>query len=180
MPNVITTRILFQPANGVHAGPPKPWLCPLPRLDGALPCIISSTGHSCEDGLSQLGYRERMSSPEFVPVFAPTDGAVTYAARAGNGGALCLDHADGWSTSYSGLDTVLVPSRDRCSGRRKPRLRGGDVLGYLRGALRLGFGLSRWKNGGWTTANPADCLQDWTVQPWFTAPTTGARAALAI
>jgi murein DD-endopeptidase MepM/ murein hydrolase activator NlpD len=113
-------------------------------------------------------------------VFAPTDGAISYAARTGTGGALCLDHADGWSTSYSGLDTVLVPSRDRCSGRRKPRVRSGDVIGYLRGAIRLGFGLSRWENGAWTAADPADCLHAWAVQPWFTDATASAGAALAI
>jgi len=176
----ITTRILFQPTHGAHRGSPEPWLWPLPRLDGALPCVVSPADRACTDSLAQLGYPDRISSSELVPVFAPMDGAITYAARATGGGTLCLDHPGGWSTSYSGLDTVLVPSRDRCSGRRKRRVRGGDVLGYLRGTLRVGFGLSRWDDGSWTTADPAECLGGWSVQPWFTAPLSGAGSALAI
>ena len=108
------------------------------------------------------------------------DGAITYAARANAGGTICLDHPGGWSTSYSGLETVLAPSRDRCSGRRRPRVRGGDVLGYLRGTLRLGFGLSRWEDGAWSTVDPSSCLHNWAVQPWFTEPSSAAPAALAI
>ena len=88
--------------------------------------------------------------------------------------------AQGWSTSCSGLDTVLTPSRDRCSGRRRRRVHGGDVLGYLRGTLRLGFGLSRWEDGAWTTADPIACLDAWAVQPWFTEPMSGAGSALAV
>jgi len=180
MSNATTTRILFQSTRRAHAGSAKPWLWPLPRLDGALPCVVSPAARACTDSLSQLGYRERVSSSELVPVFAPMDGAITYAARANAGGTICLDHPGGWSTSYSGLETVLAPSRDRCSGRRRPRVRGGDVLGYLRGTLRLGFGLSRWEDGAWSTVDPSSCLHNWAVQPWFTEPSSEAPAALAI
>ncbi|MEO7732462.1 MAG: hypothetical protein ABIY55_15945 [Kofleriaceae bacterium] len=175
-----TTRILFQPTHGAHGGSPKPWLWPLPRLDGELPCVVSPADRARTDSLPQLCYRNRISSSEIVPVFAPMDGAITYAARANDGGTLCLDHPGGWSTSYSGLDTVLAPPRDRCSGRRKRRVRGGDVLGYLRGTLRLGFALSHWEDGAWTTVDLAGGLDAWAVQPWFTEPSSQAPTALAI
>ncbi|MEO7732088.1 MAG: M23 family metallopeptidase [Kofleriaceae bacterium] len=181
MSNLATTRILLlQPAQTAHAGSAKPWLWPLPRLDGAAPCVLSPGLPARADGLAQLGYREGISSSELVPVFAPHDGAITYAARADDGGMLCLDHPGGWSTSYGGLHTVLARSRDRCSGRRRPRVRSGDVIGYLRGPLCLGFAFSRWEDGAWTTVDLVESLGAWSFQPWFTALASGAGSAVAI
>lgn len=74
-------------------------------------------------------------------MFAPTDGAIT-----------CVP-------------TTLARSRDRCSGRRKTRVRGDDVLGYLRGPLRLGFGISRQEDGDWPTVDLVDYLGAWSFQP---------------
>src|SRR5512139_374924 len=162
----MTTRILFQPERSASAMAAKPWLWPLPQLDGVPPCIVSPADATRVDGV-QLGYLDRASSSELVPVFAPTDGAITYAARSERGGTLCVDHPGGWSTTYGGLETVLAASTDRFARRRKPRVRAGDVLGYLRKILRLGFGLSRWVDGEWTTTDPATCCHTWSVQPWF-------------
>jgi hypothetical protein len=180
MSHLATTRILFQPERSVSSAPAKPWLWPLPRLDGALPCIVSSVDPARADGLVELGYADRASSSELVPVFAPTDGVVTYAAHSDGGGLLYLDHPGGWSTSYSGLEAVLPPSTDRCSRRRKSRVRRGDVLGYLRRSLRHGFGLARWLDGEWIGVDPATRCGAWSVQPWFTEPTSRRGSALAL
>jgi hypothetical protein len=119
----MTTRILFQPEGTASAMAAKPWLWPLPRLDGVAPCIVSPPDWLPADGI-QLGYPDRASSLELVPVFAPTDGAITYAARSEHGGTLCVDHPGGF---YTG--TLLVPQ----SGRPEYRvmldtLGGGELL----------------------------------------------------
>jgi murein DD-endopeptidase MepM/ murein hydrolase activator NlpD len=180
MSHLATTRILFQPERPVSSAPAKPWLWPLPRLDGASPSIVASVDLARADGLVELGYADRASSSELVPVFAPTDGVVTYAAHSDGGGLLYLDHPGGWSTSYSALETVLTPSTDRCSRRRKSRVRSGDVLGYLRKSLRVGFGLSLWRDGEWIAVDPATRCGAWSVQPWFTQLPLRDRSALAL
>jgi hypothetical protein len=180
MSHLATTRILFQPERSVSSAPAKPWLWPLPRLDGASPCIVSSVDPARADGLVELGYADRASCSELVPVFAPTDGVVTYAAHSDGGGLLYLDHPGGWSTSYSGLETLLTPSTDRCSRRRKSRVRAADVLGYVRRKLRFGFGLARWIDGDWATSAPADHCHAWILQPWFTEPTMRASSGIAV
>src|SRR6185503_1497592 len=86
MSYLATTRILFRPEHSVASAPAKPWLWPLPRLDGASPGIVSPADRARADGLVELGYADRASCKELVPVFAPTDGVVTYAAHSDGGG----------------------------------------------------------------------------------------------
>jgi murein DD-endopeptidase MepM/ murein hydrolase activator NlpD len=174
-----TTRILLRPAGTAAAAVARPWLWPLPRLDGDAPCIVSRQDPTRGNGLVVLGYPDRTASAELVPVFAPQDGVITYATPQ-QGGTVCLDHHGGWSTLHSGLETVLAASTDRFSRRRKSRVRAGDVLGYVRKVLRLGFGLYRWVDGEWTTADPAATCHSWAVQPWFTESTVPASSRLAI
>jgi murein DD-endopeptidase MepM/ murein hydrolase activator NlpD len=180
MRNVATTRILFERERAPSTAAEKGWLWPLPRLDGVAPCITAPAELTPSDGFVGLGYPDRVSSPELVPVFAPQDGAITYATRSQRGGTVCLDHPGGWSTVLSGLETVLADSTDRFSRRRKSRVRAGDVLGYVRNTLHVSFGLSRWLQGEWTTIDPATCCHAWTVQPWFTKPTSDVPSGLAL
>jgi murein DD-endopeptidase MepM/ murein hydrolase activator NlpD len=168
MHNLATSRILLQPELAPRAAVATPWLWPLPRLDGASPCIVSPMDPSRTDGSVHLGYVDRVSSSELVPVFAPQHGVITYATRSAQGGTVCLDHPGGWSTSLTGLETILTASTDRFSRRRKSRIRAGDVLGYLRSTLRLGFSLSHWVGGEWSIVDPAERCHAWTLQPWFT------------
>jgi murein DD-endopeptidase MepM/ murein hydrolase activator NlpD len=180
MRNIATTRTLYLPEHAVRAAPVKPWIWPLPRLDGAHPCVLPPHGPARTDGLVQLGYPDRTSSSDFVPVFAPQDGVITYAVRADPGTTLCLDHPAGWSTQYSDLETVLALSTDRFSRRRRVRVRAGDVLGYLRTSLQLGFGLSRLVDGEWATIDPADVIHTWIAQPWFAEPPACVGSELAV
>lgn len=180
MRNLATTRILFEPERAASSAAVKAWLWPLPRLDGVAPCIVPPGESMRADGLVGLGYSDRTSSSELVPVFAPQDGAITYATRSQHGGTVCLDHPGGWSTVLGGLETVLAASTDRFSRRRKSRVRAGDVLGYLRKTLSVSFGLSRWEHGEWATIDPAACCHAWTVQPWFTSPTSHVASGLAL
>lgn len=178
MRNVATTRILFEPERAPYVCRERPWLWPLPRLDGVAPCITAVESRA--DGLVRLGYPDRASSSELVPIFAPQDGAITYVTRAQHGGTVCLDHPGGWSTVLSGLETVLAASTDRFSRRRKSRVRAGDVLGYVRKTLHVSLGLSHWAQGEWTTIDPATCCHAWTAQPWFTNPTSDMASGLAL
>jgi hypothetical protein len=178
MRNIATTRILYA-SETASVGPAKPWICPLPRLDGVNPCIIPTHG-VCTDGLTQIGYPDRTSSPDFVPVFALQDGIITYAVRAEQGTSICLDHPGGWSTQYSELDHVLALSTDRFRRRRKVRVRAGDVLGHVRGSLRIRLGLSRLINGEWVAVDPAELIHDWPVLPWFAEPTSRVGSKLAV
>jgi hypothetical protein len=149
----------------------------LPRLDGASPCIISSGDAARSNDLVELGYADRASSSELVPVFAPQDGVIAYATQPMQSGTVCIDHAGGWSTLLGGLATVLAASTDRFSRRRKSRVRAGDVLGYVRNPLRLRFGLSQWADGEWSIIDPAERCHAWTFQPWFTEPASSAIPA---
>jgi hypothetical protein len=98
--------------------------------------------------------------------------------------AASCSHSQPGPTSYAMASraaaiTQLARSA-RCSRRWGRSLTGGDVLGYLRGTLRLGFGLSRWDDGAWITVDPSNCLDSWAVQSWFTEPSSQAPTALAI
>jgi hypothetical protein len=146
MRSIATTRILYASENAAPVGPAKPWIWPLPRLDGVNPSILSQDPTSA-DRISQIGYPDRTSSPEFVPVFAAQDGIITYAVRAEQGTTLCLDHPVGWSTQYRDLEHVLALSTDRFRRRRKVRVQAGEVLGHLRNSLRIRFGLTRLVDG---------------------------------
>jgi hypothetical protein len=127
---------------------------------------VRTRWEASQDGLAVLGYANRARSAERVPVFAPTAGMITYAGRAAQGAAVCLDHAGALSTRYSGLDSLLVPSVDP-RGRRRSRVRAGDVLGYLRGSLSLGFRLARSSDGAWHALDPEPAAKQWIAQPWF-------------
>ena len=180
MRNIATTRILYASETSASVGSAKPWICPLPRLDGINPSILPTHDQARTDGLIQIGYPDRTSSPDFVPVFAHQDGIITFAVRAEQGTTLCLDHPGGWSTQYSELEHVLALSTDRFRRRRKVRVRAGDVLGHLRSSLRIRFGLSRMVDGEWMVIDPAELIHAWPVLPWFVEPTSRAGSKIAV
>jgi hypothetical protein len=169
MSTLSTTRILHAPANTNILRRPSLWVWPLPRLDGAAPCVLAAGGLPA-DGI-ELGYPDRLWSPGLVPVFAAQDGIVTYASNAAGSSALSIDHAGGWSTHYSELEHVLARPIDRFRCRRKERLRAGDVIGHARrSALRIRFGLSELTDDGCVARDPAARLHAWAVLPWFAEP----------
>jgi hypothetical protein len=180
MRNIATTRILHALEITASTGPAKPWVCPLPRLDGVNPSFLLTRDRARTDGLVQIGYRDRASSPDFVPVFAAQDGIITYAVRAEQGTTLCLDHPGGWSTQYSELEHVLALSTDRFRRRRKVRVRAGDVLGHVRGSLQVRFGLSRLIEGEWVVIDPVEFLHAWSILPWFAEPTSRVVSKAAV
>lgn len=163
------------PAPLVALATVRAWRWPLPRLDGEEPRILSTWNATRDDGLVVLGYPLRTESRERVPVLAPADGALTFAGRTGLGATACLDHAGRLATLVSGLETLLVPATHALAGRR-PRVRAGDVLGYLRSPLALGFRLARREDDAWSAIDPAPLARAWSVQPWFTSPAQDARA----
>ena len=167
MSTTATTRILHAPANGNLLTEHRAWVWPLPRLDGAAPCILQPRLSPALDGLA-IGYPERSSAPGLVPVFAAQDGIVTYAGNDVNGATLCIDHMGGWSTNYSELEHLLTRPTDRFRRRRKERVRAGDVIGHAcRSTLRIRFGLSRLTDEGCTEQDPSSWMPRWLLLPWF-------------
>jgi hypothetical protein len=167
MSMVATTRILHRPTGRQVFGRHSSWVWPLPRLDGSAPSILASSGAVLADG-SEIGYRSRSLSRSLIPVFAAQDGVVTYAINAASGSTLCIDHADGWSTSYMELEQVLMRPTDRFRRRRKERVRTGDVVGHARrSALRIRFALFRLTDEGCSAQDPAMWLSGWSLLPWF-------------
>jgi predicted DNA-binding transcriptional regulator AlpA len=171
MPNVATTRILHAPELAKAVGYRRPWVWPLPRLDGLAPCIITSAKDSLPDHV-EIGYPGRVSSPSLIPVFAAQDGIVAYAdADTKASPTLCLDHAGGWSTQYAELEHVLAVPTDRFRRRRKARVRAGDMLGHARrSSLGIRFALVRWTDDGCVAVDPAEWMHTWSILPWFAEP----------
>jgi murein DD-endopeptidase MepM/ murein hydrolase activator NlpD len=172
MSTTATTRTLHAPANASLLAAHRSWIWPLPRLDGAAPCIIElAREHPQLDGIA-IGYPGRSSSPSLVPVFAAQDGFVTYAVSTASGSTLCIDHVGGWSTHYSELEDLLTRPTDRFCRRRKERVRAGDVIGHARRAtLRIRFGLSCLTDEGSVDQDPSSWMPAWSMLPWFAEPT---------
>jgi hypothetical protein len=167
MRQLATSRIVHRPANTAATGPIKPWVWPLPNLDGVRPCILPTQDPACTDGAVLIGYPDRTSSRDLIPVFAPQDGVITFAMRADRGAELALDHPAGWSTQFKGLEHVIAASTDRFRRRRKVRVQAGEVLGHVRTSLQLRFGLSRLVDGEWIAVDPGAVVHAWPVLPWF-------------
>lgn len=179
MSSLSTTRILHAPASGSLPGRTSSWVWPLPRLDGAAPCILAA-GPLPADGID-LGYADRSWSLSLVPVFAAQDGVVTYASNATGGSTLSIDHAGGWSTHYSELALVLARPTDRFRRRRKERVRAGDVIGHARrSVLRIRFGLSELTEDGCVSRDPSARLHAWAVLPWFAELTPRLDTCVAL
>jgi len=176
MRNIATTRILHAPESTGALGSHRPWIWPLPRLDGAAPRIVGPVDRSVHDGVD-LGYPDCGSSPGVVPVLAARDGVITYAGITKDGPTVCIDHAGGWSTQYANLDHVLAMPTDRFRRRRKTRVRTGDVLGHARRfPLRVRFGLARLGDSGWSVVDPTELMHAWAVLPWRTEPAVDQAA----
>ena len=150
------------------------WTCPLPRLDGASPGVIGH-GVAADAEVVHLGYPERSSSSDYVPVFAARDGVISYAGQGNGGGAVCIAHRGGWSSHYGELGLVLVASTDRSGPRRRARVRGGDVIGHAcRSSLLIRFGLSRVVQQVSCVVDPRELVRTWSVIPWFVDADMGA------
>lgn len=171
MHSVATSRILDAPRTSTSAGSPQRWIWPLPRLDGVDPTIVSPSGPTQPDGVVEIGYHHRCSSPCLVPVLAVQDGIVTYAARGNQGATISVDHPGGWSTQYEHLEHVLVVTPRRRRYSRKTRVRAGDVLGHAwRSPLHVRFAVSQLVEGERIAIDPMEQIRTWSVLPWFTEP----------
>ena len=167
MSTIATTRTLLTPTSASTSSPLRPWIWPLPRLDGVAPCILTATGRRVT-GSVEIGYEGRSYSASFVPVFAVQDGIVTYAGSTAGCSTLSLDHVGGWSTQYSTLEFLLSKPTDRFQHRRKQRVRSGDVIGYApRSTLRIHFALSGLVDGESRSIDPSALMAEWPVLPWF-------------
>jgi murein DD-endopeptidase MepM/ murein hydrolase activator NlpD len=176
MRNIATTRILHAPESTGAFVSHRPWVWPLPRLDGAAPCVVGPADSSAHDGVD-LGYPDRCSSPGMVPVLAARDGVITYAGTTRSGPTVCIDHAGGWSTQYANLEHVLAMPTDRFCRRRKTRVRAGDVLGHAHPiSPSIRFGLARLGELGWSIVDPTEPMLTWAVLPWLAEPVTDRAA----
>lgn len=81
---------------------------------------------------------------------------------------LCLDHAGGWSTQYSGLEHLRTRPTDRFRRHRKERARAGDIIGYARRTpLQIRFALSRFNGDECASQDPSVWMPEWSLLPWF-------------
>ena len=178
MPSIATSRILHEPELASAPNLYRPWIWPLPQLDGVAPRVLAHPDGALDT--AELGYSGRSSSPDFVPVFAAREGVIAYAGTAGGSPMISLDHAGGWSTQYAELAQLRAMPTDRFRRRRKVRVRAGDVLGYVHpDALRLRFGLAQLVDGEWSFVDPAEAMHTWSRLPWFSQPTTSVALPCA-
>jgi len=138
---------------------------PLPHHQGLNPTVI---GRSLTDPGSlavDIGYSGTdLSRRTFVPVFAVQDGVIAHVETTNRGHAITIDH-DGWCTSYSELEHVFVLKSERQS-RRRPRVRAGDVLGYVRIPVQVRFEL--WQlddDDDLVPVDPQPHLHQWLTLP---------------
>jgi hypothetical protein len=155
------------------------WVWPLPRLDGTPPAILSVHEHAIHcDELLMVGYPGHARSHGFVPVFAAQDGIITHAARTPRGATLHMEHPGGWSTRYHGLAHLIALPIGTTARLRRVRIRAGEVLGHLRGALQVGFGLAHVSDRSLLAVELAQVMHAWPALPWFeSSAQTGAAAA---
>lgn len=164
------SRSSYITASPVH----RPSVWPLPRLSCS-PSIIRSDADSVE-----IGYDADVSSHRFVPVFAVHDGVISFAAKSSTGYTVSLDHVGGWSTHYGHLEHMFTLSTDRFRGRRKERVRAGDIIGYSgRDPVRIAFEIWRSIDDGHVPVDPTDHLRDSVVLPW-SDPTDAQQPAIKI
>jgi hypothetical protein len=167
MSNTLTTRLRNTPESNNTSSEQRSWIWPLPRLDNLAPCILTPFTNK-SSGDVEVGYRERASSSDLVPVFAARDGIITYVSAADGSPTLYLDHAGGWSTQYSELAHVLARPTDPFRKRRKERVRAGDVIGHApRTSIRIRFSLSRLSDAGCIMVDPGEWMPTWSMLPWF-------------
>jgi murein DD-endopeptidase MepM/ murein hydrolase activator NlpD len=123
------------------------WSWPLPVLEEH-PRIISVRDHVLE-----LGYDDDIDE-RIVPVLAARDGVILFAARSPQGHSITIDHRDGSSAHYAGLDDLAMLCTDRFRRRRKQHVRRGDVVGFcVRAPHRMQFEL-------WQRAETGDIAMD--------------------
>lgn len=101
-------------------------------------------------------------------------------------GACCVSC---WPSRTAPVANEVAPERsihalstDRFRRRRKVRVRvrAGDVLGHVRGSLRIRLGLSRLIDGQWMAIDPAELIHAWPVLPWFAEPASRVGSKVAV
>ena len=113
---------------------------PLPHRQGFNPTVIGRSLTDPERLAVDIGYGGTdLSRRKFVPVFAVQDGVIAHVEKTDGGHAITLDHG-GWCTGYSDLEHVFV-LKSELHSRRRPRVRAGDVLGYVRAPAQIRFEL---------------------------------------
>ncbi|MEP6864085.1 MAG: hypothetical protein ABJE66_25890 [Deltaproteobacteria bacterium] len=177
MLNVATTRTVHA-SPGTNGAYLKPWVCPLPELNGCRPArpTLAADGSHVE-----LAYTDKHTLPRFVPVFAAHEGVITYAAKSGATHVICLDHPGGWSTQYANLEHMFIVPTDRFRRRRKVRVHAGDVLGYAAGpSVLIRFTLARLvdEDEACAAIDPRDHMQRWLVLPWADDRPTSSQSSV--
>jgi murein DD-endopeptidase MepM/ murein hydrolase activator NlpD len=172
---IATSRILHAPETSPEL---RPWVWPLPNFNGFSPVILEDA-HAADLERRDiiLGYERHVALPRSVPVLAVRDGVIIYAGRSSSGHSLCIDHAGGWSTQYSGLEHVLASTTDRFRKRRKERVRAGDVLGHIGiDSRHVRFELSRYsEEDGTEPVCPIHRMRKWVLVPWTVFPSAASK-----
>jgi len=138
----------------------RPWVWPLPNLNGVAPVALDSLHEAALDGDSgdrprvllaysradfphrALGFLPFTRAglllhflPSHTPVFAVQDGEVVAAEKLDDDTcAIAIDHGNGWMSCYRNLERMFCCARDISSTARKEPILAGDVIGYVGGS----------------------------------------------
>jgi murein DD-endopeptidase MepM/ murein hydrolase activator NlpD len=139
----------------------RPWVWPLPELNGNAPVVLGSLHEAALDGDAgdrprallayaradfphrALGFLPFTRAglllhflPSRTPVFAVQDGEVVAAEKLEDGtGVIVIDHGNGWMSCYRNLERMFCRARDVASTSHKEQILAGDVIGYVGGSL---------------------------------------------
>ena len=138
----------------------RPWVCPLPHLNGIAPVLIEGIEAIALDPPASpdrprilaaytradvehraLGFLPFSRAgtllhflPSYTPVFAAQDGEIAAAEKLGDTYAVAIAHAGGLMTCYRNLERIFCKRREVTAESLRERVRAGDVIGYVGGS----------------------------------------------
>lgn len=158
---------------------PQPWRWPLQRLGNRDPIVLAEHVSKERRGVD-LGYEARPFDEQLcVPVYAVQDGEVMFAGKTKSGFAVSLDHGRrDWATYYARMSTTFVAAYYGQRGRRRQRVRGGDVIGCAaKSPIHMRFELWNWTDDrGFVAVDPIEQIAQW-IGPLAPQPELERQAA---
>lgn len=186
-----------------HAYPSKPQshpVWPLPSLNGREPVALAAnaklpgvdlayarayTGELLAKYPIGAGGSPTHFMPSSMPAYAVGDGAIAYAGKQAHGYAIIVNHNNGWSTYYAGLEHMFARATSQRLRARGERVKAGDVLGYV-GSMQAGemraLHFELWKLDEEGHFEPVGdtlhYMRNWLVLPWNDERLTPSEAAI--
>ena len=143
---------------------PRPWRWPLARVLDHEPVVLAEHVTQERRGVD-LGYElEPFDAQLRAPVYAIQDGDVLFAGETKSGFAVCIDHGRrDWATYYAHMSTMFIAPYYGQPGRRRQRVRSGDVIGFAaKSPIHIRFELWNWtEERGFVPVDPVAQIASW-------------------